>query len=334
MIDLEKLQKEAKESFKAIENIQNLEKWRVKYLGRKSDLSLFFDNLKKLPLVQRRKQAKKAQEIRQELFQLFDQKKEIFEAKAQKETIDITRPGIKKEIGSLHPLTSVFKEITETFRILGFEIVEGPEIENEYYNFDALRIPENHPARDMWDTLWLNSKVKNQKSKLLLRTHTSPMQIRYMETHQPPFKIIVPGRTFRHEATDAYHDIQFHQVEGLMVSQEVNFVDFKFIVEEFLKAIFTREIQIRFRPSYFPFVTPGVEVDIKIKSKQKEDEEWLEIMGAGMVHPDLFKTVGYKEKNLQGFAFGLGVERIAMIKYQINDIRLFTLSDIRFLKQF
>lgn len=334
MIDLERLQKEAKESFKTVENIQDLEKWRVKYLGRKSDLSLFFDNLKNLPLNQRKEKAKKAQELRQELFKLFNQKREVLEASLGQDKLDITRPGIKKEVGSLHPLTLVLKEITETFRVLGFEIIEGPEIENEYYNFDALRIPENHPARDMWDTLWIKPGVKSQKSKLLLRTHTSPMQIRYMETHQPPIKIIVPGKTFRHEATDAYHDIQFHQVEGLMVSKETSFANFKFVVEEFLKAIFKNEIKIRFRPSYFPFVTPGVEVDIKMKSKLKEKNEWLEIMGAGMVHPELYKIVGYEDKGLQGFAFGLGVERIAMIKYQINDIRLFTSSDIRFLKQF
>lgn len=353
-MDLENFKKEAEQEIDLIKDLKELENWRVKYLGRKSDLSLFFDNLSKLPLNERKEKARKAQEIKDNLLNLYQQKKNILESKINQELFDITQPGFKKEIGSLHPLTIVLREITDVFKTLGFEIVEGPEIENEYYNFDALRIPKDHPARDMWDTLWLNFNnqdtiTKNQKikSKLLLRTHTSPMQIRYMETHRPPFRIIVPGKTFRHEATDAYHDIQFHQVEGLMVSKEVNFSNFKFIVEEFLKAIFKENIDIRFRPSYFPFVTPGVEVDIKLKSKVKspylpagrqkpklEKEEWLEIMGAGMVHPDLFKTVGYKEKDLQGFAFGLGVERIAMIKYKINDIRLFTSSDIRFLKQF
>ncbi len=267
------------------------------------------------------------------LIDLFKSKeKDFLEREENNEYLDLSQPGIKKEIGHLHPISLVLEEIVEIFRSLGFEVIEGPEIETEYYNFDALRIPETHPARDMWDTLWITSKM-------LLRTHTSPMQIRYMEKHQPPFRIIVPGKTFRHEATDASHEIQFHQVEGLMVSKNINFSNFKFIIEEFLKAIFKNNILIRFRPSYFPFVTPGVEVDIKIRPQFKEQKskvnqnEWLEIMGAGMVHPDLYKIVGYKEKNLQGFAFGLGVERIAMIKYKISDIRLFTSSDIRFLKQ-
>ncbi|HOK17221.1 MAG TPA: phenylalanine--tRNA ligase subunit alpha [Candidatus Paceibacterota bacterium] len=332
-MNLEEIKSQAKKEIEAVKEIKDLENWRIKYLGRKSDLSLFFDNLKKIPLDQRKKEAQQAHNIRLFLIDLFKSKeKDFLEREENNEYLDLSQPGIKKEIGHLHPISLVLEEIVEIFRSLGFEVIEGPEIETEYYNFDALRIPETHPARDMWDTLWITSKM-------LLRTHTSPMQIRYMEKHQPPFRIIVPGKTFRHEATDASHEIQFHQVEGLMVSKNINFSNFKFIIEEFLKAIFKNNILIRFRPSYFPFVTPGVEVDIKIRSKFKEQKskvnqnEWLEIMGAGMVHPDLYKIVGYKEKNLQGFAFGLGVERIAMIKYKISDIRLFTSSDIRFLKQ-
>lgn len=332
-MNLEEIKSQAKKEIEAVKEIKDLENWRIKYLGRKSDLSLFFDNLKKIPLDQRKKEAQQAHNIRLFLIDLFKSKeKDFLEREENNEYLDLSQPGIKKEIGHLHPISLVLEEIVEIFRSLGFEVIEGPEIETEYYNFDALRIPETHPARDMWDTLWITSKM-------LLRTHTSPMQIRYMEKHQPPFRIIVPGKTFRHEATDASHEIQFHQVEGLMVSKNINFSNFKFIIEEFLKAIFKNNILIRFRPSYFPFVTPGVEVDIKIRPQFKEQKskvnqnEWLEIMGAGMVHPDLYKIVGYKEKNLQGFAFGLGVERIAMIKYKISDIRLFTSSDIRFLKQ-
>jgi len=332
-MNLEEIKSQAKKEIEAVKEIKDLENWRIKYLGRKSDLSLFFDNLKKIPLDQRKKEAQQAYNVRLFLIDLLKSKeKDFLEREENNEYLDLSQPGIKKEIGHLHPISLVLEEIVEIFRSLGFEVIEGPEIETEYYNFDALRIPETHPARDMWDTLWITSKM-------LLRTHTSPMQIRYMEKHQPPFRIIVPGKTFRHEATDASHEIQFHQVEGLMVSKNINFSNFKFIIEEFLKAIFKNNILIRFRPSYFPFVTPGVEVDIKIRSKFKEQKskvnqnEWLEIMGAGMVHPDLYKIVGYKEKNLQGFAFGLGVERIAMIKYKISDIRLFTSSDIRFLKQ-
>ena len=337
-MDLEEIKGQAKKEIEVVQDNKDLENWRIKYLGRKSDLSLFFDNLKKIPLDQRKKDARKAQDVRSFLFNLFKSKEEDFlKRKENNEHLDLSRPGIKKETGHLHPISLVLEEIIEIFRSLSFEVVEGPEIETEYYNFDALRIPEVHPARDMWDTLWINSNPpaggQNPKSNVLLRTHTSPMQIRYMEKHQPPFKIIVPGKTFRHEATDASHEIQFHQVEGLMVSKDVNFSNFKFIIEEFLKAIFKNNILIRFRPSYFPFVTPGVEVDIKINSK-KAKNDWLEIMGAGMVHPDLYKTVGYKERNLQGFAFGLGVERIAMIKYKIPDIRLFYGGDLRFIEQF
>jgi len=333
-MDLEEIKKEAEKEIKTVKDIRDLENWRIKYLGRKSDLSLFFDNLKKLSLEQRKKEAQKCQATRLFLTELFKAKEKNFPTRQiKKEYFDISQPGTKKEIGHLHPISSVLKEIVGVFQNLGFEIVEGPEIETEYYNFDALRIPENHPARDMWDTLWIKPAERNQKERLLLRTHTSPMQIRYMEKHEPPFRIIVPGKTFRHEATDTSHEIQFHQVEGLMVSEVVSFSNFKFIIEEFLKAIFKDDILIRFRPSYFPFVTPGVEVDIKINSKGNRDK-WLEIMGAGMVHPDLYKTVGYRNKNLQGFAFGVGVERIAMIKYKISDIRLFASSDIRFLRQF
>ncbi len=332
MIDLEKVKQEAEESLKVLENLKDLENWRVKYLGKKSALSLFFDNLKKFSLQEKKSLAPQAQNLKKYLIEIYNQKKEALEKKSQEKVLDISQPGIQFNSLKLHPLSLILKEIIEIFQKLGFEIVEGPEIETEYYNFDALRIPEDHPARDMWDTLWIKTKNNKQKETLLLRTHTSPMQIRYMETHQPPFQIIVPGRTFRHEATDAYHDIQFHQVEGLMVSKEVTFSNFKFIVEEFLKALFKEQIDIRFRPSYFPFVTPGVEVDIKLKLFK--GVKWLEIMGAGMVHPELYKIVGYKDKNFKGFAFGLGVERIAMIKYQINDIRLFTSSHIEFLKQF
>jgi phenylalanyl-tRNA synthetase alpha chain len=330
-MDLEKLKQEFEKDLSLIKEKKDLENIRTKYLGRKSDLSLFFESLKNLPVEEKKEKAKKAQSLREFIFESIRKKEALFKETLKEEILDISQPGILKETGHFHPLTLVLNEIIEAFQKLGFEVVEGPEIETEYYNFDALRIPKEHPARDMWDTLWINSKFQIPNSKLLLRTHTSPMQIRYMETHQPPFRIIVPGKTFRHEATDLSHDIQFHQVEGLMVSKEISFSNFKSIVEDFLKVIFKNEVNIRFRPSYFPFVTPGVEVDIKLKSKENK---WLEVMGAGMVHPQLYEIVGYKEKGLQGFAFGLGVERIAMIKYKINDIRLFTSSDIRFLKQF
>jgi phenylalanyl-tRNA synthetase alpha chain len=341
-MELNQIKTEAEKEISPIISQKDLENWRVKYLGRKSELSLFFDSFKSLPFQLRKKQGSKANQTRQFLLALYQQKKDDLEKNQPDfEFFDLTRPGEKIKKGHLHPLTLILREIIHSFEKIGFEVVEGLEIETEYYNFDALRIPENHPARDMWDTFWLKSKVKpssrsqvegSQKSKMLLRTHTSPMQIRYMEKYQPPFRIIVPGKCFRFEATDAHHEFQFHQVEGLMVGENISLANFKFIIREVIEDIFKHQIELRFRPSYFPFVTPGIEVDIKAKSKK--ENKWLEIMGAGMVHPDLFKAVGYENNFWQGFAFGLGVERIAMIKYGIDDIRLFSSSDIRFLEQF
>jgi len=334
-MDLNQLKKDAETGISLVKNISDLEKWRIKYLGRKSALSLFFNSLSKLPIKEKKKQGQKANAIRRLFSSLYKKKKNDLEGNLSFSSnfIDITQPGEKISQGHLHPLTLILNDIINSFQKMGFSIIEGPEIETEYYNFDALNIPAEHPAREMWDTLWIKSDVKNQKSKMLLRTHTSPMQIRFMETNQPPFRIIVPGKCFRYEATDASHEIQFHQVEGLMVGEDISLSNFKAIIEEVVKDIFKQKVLVRFRPSYFPFVSPGVEVDIKIKSKNKNDE-WLEIMGAGMVHPDLFKRVGYATNRWQGFAFGLGVERIAMIKYHINDIRLFFSPDIRFLEQF
>ena len=316
----------AEKGMSPVTNQKDLEAWRIKYLGRKGELSIFFDSFKNLSLKEKKEQGDKANRIRQFLTSLYEQKKTDLEVESLGHQIfDITRPGQRIKKGHLHPLTMVLREIVHSFEKIGFEIVEGPEIETEYYNFDALRIPENHPARDMWDTFWINSK-------LLLRTHTSPMQIRYMEKHQPPLRIIVPGKCFRFEATDTHHEFQFHQVEGLMIGENISLANFKFIIREVIEDIFKHQVELRFRPSYFPFVTPGLEVDIKMKSKA--NNEWLEIMGAGMVHSQLFKNVGYETNHWQGFAFGLGVERIAMIKYGIDDIRLFFGSDIRFLEQF
>jgi len=215
-------------------------------------------------------------------------------------------------------------------------VVEGPEIENEWYNFDALNIPKDHPARDMWDTLYLKPQ------KLLLRTHTSPVQIRYLERNQPPLRIIVPGRVYRREATDASHEINFYQVEGLMVDRKgkVSVANFKAIIEEFVKRFFGQSVQIRLRPSFFPFTEPSFEVDIScVVCSQKgcstcQGTGWIEAMGAGMVHPNVFKNAGLNPQEWQGFAFGMGMDRLAMMKYKINDIRLFYGGDLRFLNQF
>ncbi len=283
----------------------------------------------------------------------------------KKDTFDVTVPGEKHEIGHLHPLTLVKREVEEIFQAMGFSVIDGPEIENEWYNFDALNIPKDHPARDMWDTFWLknnqkfqitnnklqtNSKFKSnppgsplrvqQNSKLLLRTHTSPVQIRYMEKHQPPFRIIVPGRIFRHEATDASHEINFYQVEGLMVGKDISAANFKAIIEEFLSRFFGKKVKARLRPSFFPFTEPSFEVDMTcLVCNEKgcsvcSKRCWVEIIGAGMVHPNVLKAGGINPKNWQGFAFGVGLDRLAMMKYKVDDIRLFYSGDSRFLKQF
>ena len=246
---------------------------------------------------------------------------------------DITVPGERIIGGHLHPLTLVKRKIEEIFQAMGFSIVEGPEVETEWYNFDALNIPKDHPARDVWDTFYL-------KKGGLLRTHTSPVQVRYMQKHQPPFRIIVPGRIFRHEATDASHEINFYQVEGLMVGKEISASNFKAIIQEFLSRFFDKRIAIRLRPSFFPFTEPSFEVDIKCLvcggrgCSVCSRTCWLELIGAGMVHPNVLKAGGINPRNWQGFAFGLGMDRLAMMKYKIDDIRLFYSGDLRFLQQF
>lgn len=238
--------------------------------------------------------------------------------------LDVTAPGKKIERGHAHPLTLVQNKAIEIFSSMGFEIAEGPEVETEYYNFDALNIPADHPARDLWDTFWLRQKSQ----KLLMRTHTSPVQIRYMEKHQPPIRIIAPGRVFRYEATDATHETQFYQLEGFMVDKNITLANLKSVMEFFFKKFFSKEIEVRLRPSYFPFVEPGVEVDMKYNGR------WMEIGGAGMVHPKVLENAKIDSCAWQGFAFGMGIDRLAMIKYKIDDVRLFYSGDLRFIMQF
>lgn len=326
--DVEKIKHTALEEIKSAKDAKALEAVRVEYLGRKDGkLTKILRSIKDLSPEQKRKIGPEANALRMELEEALNKKLRSFEKSAGKATTDITRPGTKVRVGHLHPLTLMEDRIKEIFSGLNFSVVEGPEIETEYYNFDALNIPANHPARDMWDTFWLPDG-KSGDGKSLLRTHTSPMQIRYMETHKPPLQIIVPGRVFRFEATDASHEINFHQVEGLMVGEHVNLANFKYIITEFFRQLFGPGTHVRFRPSYFPFVEPGLEVDIQLNGK------WLEVMGAGMVHPKVFDAVKYDPKKVRGFAFGLGLERLAMIKYKIPDIRLFYSGDLRFINQF
>ncbi len=319
------------ETVKSPTDIFNL---RVKYLGRKGGiLTKILRSLKDLSDEEKRKIGPEANAFKKEAELFLDNKeKELKEKVLNKNSfIDVSRPGKKINVGHLHPLTKVYFEIGKIFSSMGFEIVEGPEIETEWYNFDALNIPSDHPARDMWDTIWLKTENKESEFKsqnLLLRTHTSPVQIRYMENHRPPIKIISPGKVYRHEATDASHDFEFNQLEGLLIDKNISVANFKYVIEEFFKRFFRQILEIRFRPSYFPFVEPGFEIDLNLNGK------WLEMMGAGMVHPQVLENAGLNSSIWQGFAFGMGIERLAMIKYKIPDIRLFRAGDLRFIRQF
>jgi phenylalanyl-tRNA synthetase alpha chain len=314
---------------------EDLEALRVKYLGRKGALTQVLRGLKNLePEVRRRvgalaNQAK--EHLEAALAEALAALKEAA-ARAAAPQIDVTLPGRQGFWGRLHPLTRIMEEICDIFLHLGFEAVEGPEVELDYYNFEALNIPPDHPARDMQDTFYFNDKV-------LLRTHTSPMQIRVMEQRRPPVRIIAPGKVYRRDS-DMTHSPMFHQVEGLLVDRGVTFADLKGVLTEFVHQMFDPGVNLRFRPSYFPFTEPSAEIDIACVICRGEGcrvckvTGWLEILGAGMVHPAVFEAVGYDPEEFTGFAFGLGVERIAMLKYGIDDIRLFYENDLRFLRQF
>ncbi len=246
--------------------------------------------------------------------------------------IDVTLPGANPKRGHLHPVTLMMRDIVTIFGDMGFAIADGPEVETEHYNFDALNIPKDHPARDMWDTFWL--KDKRGLERLLLRTHTSPVQIRHMETHEPPFRIIVPGKVFRYEATDATHETQFYQFEGLMIGKDVSLANLKGVLLSFFTKLFERDMEIRFRPSYFPFTEPSVEIDIGWLDAEGNVERWIEVMGAGMVHPEVLRAGGIDPKKWQGFAFGGGVDRFVMLKWGIPDVRALYTGDLRVIKQF
>ncbi len=330
MHDLHELKRRAGEAIAQAKTLDALEAVRVAYLGRKGVLTELLRGLKELSLEARKTAGAELNALRSHFEEIIAQRRGQLSVAAAKHVFmfDPTKPGTKAHTGSLHPLSQIDEMIRSIFISMNFSVVEGSEAEREFYNFDALNIPPNHPARDMWDTFWLKVPEHNRKlGRWLLRTHTSPMQIRYMEQHKPPFQIIVPGRVFRYEALDASHEFNFSQVEGLMVGSDVTLSHFKFIIETFLKRLFGDQVMFRFRPSYFPFVEPGVEVDVKLKGS------WLELMGAGMVHQRVFDAVHY-DPNMQGFAFGMGLERLAMILYNIPDIRLFYMGDVRFTRQF
>ncbi len=241
----------------------------------------------------------------------------------------------ERKIGHLHPVTQVIREITDAFVAMGFEVADGPEVEGEHYNFDALNVPKDHPARDMQDTFWIKGVPQT-----VLRTHTSPVQVRYMETHKPPFKIIVPGKVYRYEATDATHELQFYQVEGLVVGDDITLAHLKHTLYEFFKRLYGDKVEIRLRPSYFPFTEPGLEIDVScmkcggVGCNVCKQTGFIEVLGAGMVHPNVLQAVGIDPRKYRGFAFGVGVERLVMQKYGIDDIRLLYSGDLRLVNQF
>jgi len=331
MKDITAIKKLALSAIEAAADAAALEAARVRFLGRKGEVAAVLHSLKDLPLNERRRLGPQAQALKQELEAALQEKVSGFRFQVSERPIDLSSPGKRLARGHVHPLAQLDREIRRIFVGMNFSVVEGPEVENEHYNFDALNIPPDHPARDAWDTFWIKGtrQSTDPTERLLLRTHTSPMQVRYMETHEPPFQIIVPGRCFRYDASDAKHEINFDQLEGLMVGKNITLANFKFVVEEFFKKLFAgQRLEFRFRPSYFPFTEPSVEVDVKFKGK------WLELMGAGMVNPRVFEYAHYNPRDWQGFAFGMGPDRLAMIKYQVPDMRLFFLDDLRFIHQF
>ena len=343
--EIEELQAGALEELSRIADLKEIEAWRIRYLGKNAKLIRTLRGLGELPQEQRRTLGAIANQVRQSLeTALTERQKALKEADAlraqTRDKLDITLPGRPIPLGRLHPTTQVLRQMCGIFTSMGFQVAEGPEVEWDYYNFEALNIPEGHPARDMWATFWIDYQDQAGKRPMLLRTHTSPMQIRIMEKTQPPLRVVVPGKVYRYEATDATHESMFYQVEGLAVDKGITMADLKGTLFEFARQLFGRERKARFRCDYFPFVEPGVEMAIDCLMCQGNgcrlcgNTGWLEILGAGMVHPDVLRRVGYDPDIYSGFAFGMGVERMVMLRYGIEDIRLFYSNDLRFLKQF
>lgn len=324
---------------------RELEAWRVRYLGKKSRLNDVLRGLSKLSLDERKTVGAAANRLKVELENELEQKEQAVKqqklaASAGEKSIDISLPGRPFPAGRLHPVTQVYREINDIFVSMGFEVVEGPEVEWDYYNFEALNIPAEHPARDTMATLWVDNEAREDGKARLLRTHTSPMQVRVMEKTSPPVRIVVPGKVYRYEATDATHIPMFHQLEGLAVDKGVTMADLKGTLYEFARRFFGEDRRVRFRCDYFPFVEPGVEMAIECAVCKGDgcrlcsNSGWIEILGAGMVHPRILERVNIDPEVYTGFAFGMGIERIPMLRYGINDIRLFYGSDLRFLRQF
>jgi len=326
MQELQQILDQALQQFTVISDEAELERVKARFLGKEGSLTVLLKGLGKLSAEERPAAGARINQVKQDIEAALQQRRDALQQNklAQKlaaESLDVTLPGRGLNTGGLHPVTRTLERIEQLFHSLGFAIASGPEIERDFYNFTALNIPENHPARAMHDTFYIDPQH-------VLRTHTSPVQVRYMEAHQPPLKVISPGRVYRVDS-DATHSPMFHQVEGLWVDEHISFANLKGVVQDFLQRYFEQdELQVRFRPSFFPFTEPSAEIDMSWNGG------WLEIGGCGMVHPNVLKQVNIDSEKYLGFAFGLGVERLAMLRYGVNDLRLFYESDLRFLKQF
>ena len=331
---IEKIRQEFNEALKKTQSPADLESIRIKFLGRKGLISTSFERIAELPKEQRPLFGKALNELKQEIEQQYETLQQQFKkGKAREQKLDLTLPGRRPFSGRKHPLLKVADEIKQIFTSLGFTIEDGPEVETDFYNFEALNIPKTHPARDMQDTLYITDDI-------LLRTHTSPVQIRVMQRQKPPIQMIAPGRVYRRDTPDASHSPFFHQVEGLVVDENITFADLKGIIQAFAHRMFGPDIKVRFRPSFFPFTEPSAEYDFSCVfcrgqgCRVCKNTGWMEISGAGMVHPNVFKAAGVDPERYTGYAFGMGIDRIAMITYAIADIRIFFENDVRFLNQF
>ncbi len=334
--ELEQIRGEATAALESISDENQLESFRVDYLGRNGQISTIMKKLGTVAKEDRPRLGQLANTIKKELDSVFRQKQldisDTASTAGDSGKVDLSLPGRRPQAGKLHPITQIMDDVCSIFEGMGFSIAEGPDVELDHYNFEALNIPAHHPARDMHDTFYISDST-------LLRTHTSPMQARIMEQQQPPLRVIAPGKVYRCDS-DITHTPMFHQVEGFLVDEKVSFADLKGVLTVFLQKVFEKELSLRFRPSFFPFTEPSAEVDIECVicsgkgCRVCKKTGWLEILGSGMIDPEVFKMVGYDPEKYTGFAFGLGIERIAMLKYGINDIRLYFENDLRFLSQF
>ena len=331
---IENVHRKALAELDGVSDAASLENWKTRYLGRKGEINGLFSVFGGLSVEEKREAGPRLNEVKNELGRLYEERKDK-SGKKERPGVNLSFPGRIPEIGALHPVTVVTREMTEIFARMGFGIVAGPEIETDYYNFAALNIPSEHPAKDVWDTFYIS-----EKEKVLLRTHTSPVQVRIMEKTKPPLRVVAVGKCFRRDDVDSTHSPVFHQMEGLMVDEGISFAHLKGILTHFITQMFGDSVKVKFTPSYFPFTEPSAEVSMSCNicggkgCSTCHNNGYIEVLGCGMVHPQVFRNVGYDAGRFTGFAFGMGIERLAIIKFGITDIRYFYQNDLRFIRQF